>query len=300
MKKFILIMATILVLSTIVAIFLSSKEDDESEILNNDVIQSGDIEDSGEEIENDFSGEVLIPSEIISSGETNINTENSVISGEVIKVEYQNKTNEVSNVGLQNPIAENKDVKVENNVTQNTTVKAENVQVEGQTEQVVIQDVVQQNQQVTQENEVVQEQVEPSENVVSNEIVSIPVGKVGIIKIDKIGLYQVVADGHSLDVLKTDLGHVDSTAYADGNVGILGHNSGNAGYFKRLTELKLDDEIEYFTTRGVKKYKVSEIVQIDDTDWSKLANTEDNRITLITCVKNVPSKRLCVQATEVK
>ncbi len=286
MKKFILIMVTILVLSTIVAIFLSSKEDDESEILNNDVIQSGDIEDSGEEIENDFSGEVLIPSEIISSGETNINTENSVISGEVIKVEYQNTKNELSNV--------------ENNVTQNITVKAENVQVEGQTEQVVIQDVVQQNQQVTQENEVLQEQIITTENVVSNEIVTIPVGKVGIIKIDKIGLYQVVADGHSLDVLKTDLGHVDSTAYADGNVGILGHNSGNAGYFKRLTELKLGDEIEYFTTKGVKKYRVSEIVQIDDTDWSKLANTEDNRITLITCVKNVPSKRLCVQATEVK
>jgi len=127
----------------------------------------------------------------------------------------------------------------------------------------------------------------------------LPDGAVGILKIDKLGINQKVADGHSLEVLKNDLGHVDSTAYASGNIGILGHNSGNAGYFKNLWNLQKDDVIEYTTTGGTKTYKVSEVVQIADDDWSKLANTTDNRITLITCVKNVPSMRWCIQGIEI-
>ena len=43
---------------------------------------------------------------------------------------------------------------------------------------------------------------------------------------------------------------------------------------------------------------VSNIKTIDETDWSDTENTEDNRITLITCVKGQKEKRLCVQALE--
>jgi len=39
---------------------------------------------------------------------------------------------------------------------------------------------------------------------------------------------------------------------------------------------------------------------IEDTDWSYLQKTKENRITLITCVKNQPTKRLCVQGIEIK
>ena len=59
------------------------------------------------------------------------------------------------------------------------------------------------------------------------------------------------------------------------------------------------DEIQYITENGTMRYKVSEITEIEDTDWSKLSKTEDNRITLITCVRNVPTKRYCVQAVEI-
>ena len=131
-----------------------------------------------------------------------------------------------------------------------------------------------------------------------NDVV-IPTEAVGVLKIDKIGLYQPVMEGHSLEVLKTHLGHVDGSAYWRGNIGILGHNNGNAGFFKRLTELKVDDVIEYITEDGTRTYKVSEITEIEDTDWSKFARTEDNRITLVTCVRNVPTKRYCVQAIEI-
>ena len=135
--------------------------------------------------------------------------------------------------------------------------------------------------------------------IVEQPSVTLPEGAVGVLKIEKLGLNQKVADGHSLDVLKTNLGHVDETAYTTGNIGILGHNSGNAGYFKNLWDLKIGDVIEYTTVYGTKTYKVSDVVQIADDDWSMLSNTTDNRITLITCVKNVPEKRWCIQATEI-
>lgn len=162
-------------------------------------------------------------------------------------------------------------------------------------ENTVVIDVANVTEQITEQPQVPEQvtEVPEAQNIV------LPDGAVGILKIDKLGINQKVADGHSLEVLKTDLGHVDSTAYASGNIGILGHNSGNAGYFKNLWDLKQDDVIEYTTSNGTKTYKVSEVVQIADDDWSKLANTTDNRITLITCVKNVPEKRWCIQAVEI-
>ena len=43
---------------------------------------------------------------------------------------------------------------------------------------------------------------------------------------------------------------------------------------------------------------VNEIIH--QTDWRYIENTEDNRMTLITCVKGQKEKRLCVQALEKK
>lgn len=179
------------------------------------------------------------------------------------------------------------------NQTTQSTEKTNNVPTNVK-EEVLNEDI--QNNEVIEIEEIIPEQ-EIKEEIIQNNVV--PDGAVGILKIDKINLYQKVVDGHSLEVLKTDLGHFDDTAYYKGNVGILGHNNGNAGYFKRLTELAVNDEIQYITEKGTMKYKVSEITEIEDTDWSKLSKTEDNRITLITCVRNSPSKRLCVQATEI-
>ena len=62
--------------------------------------------------------------------------------------------------------------------------------------------------------------------------------------------------------------------------------------------MKLGDEIIYKTPYGIKTYEIVLSTIIDETDWSYLEETEDNRITLITCVRNRPNKRLCVQAIE--
>lgn len=71
-------------------------------------------------------------------------------------------------------------------------------------------------------------------------------------------------------------------------------------YFGKLKDLQIGDEIIYKTKYGTKKYKVHIKTIIKDTDWSYLRNTEDNRITLITCVENKPELRRCIQALEIK
>ena len=71
-------------------------------------------------------------------------------------------------------------------------------------------------------------------------------------------------------------------------------------YFGKLKDLQIGDEIIYKTKYGTRKYKICIKTIIKDTDWSYLKNTQDNRITLITCVENKPELRRCIQALEIK
>jgi LPXTG-site transpeptidase (sortase) family protein len=55
----------------------------------------------------------------------------------------------------------------------------------------------------------------------------------------------------------------------------------------------------FITTIGeIHKYVVEKIEIINETDWSFLETTKDNRITLITCVEDMPELRRCIQAIE--
>lgn len=87
----------------------------------------------------------------------------------------------------------------------------------------------------------------------------------------------------------------------DGNIGLAAHNRGVGveSYFKNIKKLNIGDVIIYQKDEEIKKYKVTKNVIIDETDWTYLQNTNDNRITLITCVENRPEFRRCVQAIEV-
>ena len=62
--------------------------------------------------------------------------------------------------------------------------------------------------------------------------------------------------------------------------------------------LKEGDTLSYKTALGEREYKVSEVKEIQEDDWSALGRTEDNRMTLITCITGKPSMRLLVQAVE--
>ena len=108
-----------------------------------------------------------------------------------------------------------------------------------------------------------------------------------------------IRESVELTTLSETIGHFPSTSIYEGNVGLASHNSGSNGdFFKNLKNIKIGSEIYYQTNYGTKRYVVTTKKIINDEDWSYLGATEDNRITLITCVAGQKDKRLCVQAIE--
>lgn len=123
----------------------------------------------------------------------------------------------------------------------------------------------------------------------------------GTLIIEKIDIKAPVKEGSSQDVLKEYIGHMPETSKYDGNIGLAAHNRGNEySYFARINELSKGDKVIYKTKFYERTYIVSTKVVIYDTDWSYLQATKDNRITMITCIKDKPNQRLCVQAIEEK
>ena len=121
----------------------------------------------------------------------------------------------------------------------------------------------------------------------------------GIITIEKIGLNATVKEGTTSDILLEYVGHIENTSTYDGNIGLAGHNRGcKNSYFARLNELKIGDEIRYKTKFYERTYVVDNIQVILETDWGLLQSTEENKLSLITCITNKRKQRLCVQATE--
>ncbi|MGN1310156.1 MAG: class D sortase [Clostridia bacterium] len=121
----------------------------------------------------------------------------------------------------------------------------------------------------------------------------------GIITIEKIGLNATVKEGTSSEILLNYIGHIEETATYDGNIGLAGHNRGcENSYFARINELEKGDIIRYKTKFFDRIYVVDNIQVIYETDWTLLESTEENKLSLITCIANKRNQRLCVQATE--
>ena len=109
------------------------------------------------------------------------------------------------------------------------------------------------------------------------------------LEIPRIFLEAEVAEGTSQETSKTT-----------GNVCLAGNNRGyDVNYFQNLKLLKIGDEIKYKYENFTKEYKITENVIIKDTDLECLEETEENCITLITCVENEPQYRRCVRGVEI-
>lgn len=138
------------------------------------------------------------------------------------------------------------------------------------------------------------------ENVTYDNVENIGNDVIGILTIEKIGLKATIKDGSDEETLKNYIGHIENTSFYDGNVGLAAHNRGyKNSYFARINELENGDIITYQTNFFTRKYKVDNIKTILETDWSLLEETQENKLTLITCIANKRLQRLCVQATEV-
>lgn len=121
------------------------------------------------------------------------------------------------------------------------------------------------------------------------------------IEIPAINLKAPIAEGTDSETLNDKIGHFINTDITTGNIGLAGHNRGyKYNYFENLKKLKINDEIIYKYQDYKKIYVIDKIEIIKNTDWSYLNKTEENKITLITCIEDEPLYRRCVQATEIE
>jgi len=119
------------------------------------------------------------------------------------------------------------------------------------------------------------------------------------IEIPAIELDAPILEGTTKEVMRKAVGHFKETNTWEGNVCLAAHNRGyKYNYFKDINKLNIGDYIKYTNKQGTKLYKITTNEIIKETDLSYIKKTKDNRITLITCVENMPEYRQCIQAIE--
>lgn len=119
------------------------------------------------------------------------------------------------------------------------------------------------------------------------------------IEIPTINLKAPIAEGTDSNTLDLNVGHFIDTAIEMGNIGLAAHNRGyQYNYFQNLKKLKKEDRIIYTHNEFKKEYVVNVIEIIENSNWNYLKESEDNKITLITCIENEPKYRRCIQAVE--
>ena len=133
---------------------------------------------------------------------------------------------------------------------------------------------------------------------------ALPDGSMGLLTIPKLDLSAPVyetEEGGEIESMTKGLAHFAVTSAWEGNIGLCSHNVAPAGavaYFRDIHQLAEGDIVQYKTTLGEREYKVIEVKEIMEDDWSFLGRTDDNRLTLITCITGKPNMRLMVQALE--
>lgn len=121
------------------------------------------------------------------------------------------------------------------------------------------------------------------------------------LEIPSIQLNASIAEGTTKEVLDKFIGHFEESKQWMGNVCLAAHNRGyENNYFAEVKRLKEGDKIVYYYNGASREYFVKKNYIIQDTDLSCLEDTEDNTITLITCVENEENYRRCIKAIEKK
>ena len=125
-------------------------------------------------------------------------------------------------------------------------------------------------------------------------------GYIGSLKIPSIGVDVKIYQGTDDAALRYGVGHFENTSIWEGNVAIAGHNRGVNSYFGEIHTLKPGATIQLTTKIGTRQYQVDGVAKIAATDVSVLSDRQSDIITLITCVRDQPEYRWCVQAKLVR
>ena len=105
---------------------------------------------------------------------------------------------------------------------------------------------------------------------------------VGRIEIPRLRLSAVIKAGADARTLQLAVGHIPGTALPGetGNVGLAGHRD---TFFRRLRDVRPDDEIRVTTPDRVYRYRVERTDVVDPQDVWVLDPTKYEALTLVTC-----------------
>ena len=105
---------------------------------------------------------------------------------------------------------------------------------------------------------------------------------VGRIEIPRLGVSAIIKAGTDARTLQLAVGHIAGTAFPGepGNVGLAGHRD---TFFRRLRDIRPDDEIRVTTPERVFSYRVERTDVVQPSDVWVLDRTEYAALTLVTC-----------------
>lgn len=117
--------------------------------------------------------------------------------------------------------------------------------------------------------------------------------ELGKIEIPSVSIDNIVIEGTKKEVLDQNyVGHVkESSLDFNKTIILAGHN--NKKVFKRLKELKKQDEIYLTIYQETRKYCVISNLEIEDTNYTYFKDVKDTLI-LITCTKDELKRRIIV------
>jgi len=121
----------------------------------------------------------------------------------------------------------------------------------------------------------------------------------GTLTMQRLGRSVDVYGGAIDDSMVKGAGHFSFTGLHYGNVGLIGHNRGNSGFFSFVRSLQYGDIVTLEIGGAVRIFEVFLKNVINDDDFSPLQQFGDNRLTLVTCLEYERSKRRAVSLIEV-
>ena len=121
------------------------------------------------------------------------------------------------------------------------------------------------------------------------------------LEIPKINLKADIQEGTTKEIMDKFIGHFEESRKWEGNVCLAAHNRGyENNYFSEIKQLKEGDKIIYSFQENCREYLVEKNDIIEASNVACLENTQENILTLITCVENEPNYRRCIKAIENK
>jgi sortase A len=104
----------------------------------------------------------------------------------------------------------------------------------------------------------------------------------GRMDVPRLGLSVAVLQGTGSRTLRLGTGHIEGTPFPGeaGNSGIAGHRD---TFFRRLKDIRKNDEIQFQTATGLSRYAVDWVKVVSPDDLSVLAPSSESALTLVTC-----------------